>query len=103
MTHTSKINSLIARIMLLFFVLLAPSGIAIAADTLIGTYEISYMYNSMYGGGANGPHNPKGVQYYGNSSTYPIQVSLEPGIYYIILNCPQGARQAIQGIHAMDM
>lgn len=36
----------------------------------------------MYGGGADGPHNPEGTQYYGNSSTYPVHVSLEPGIYY---------------------
>lgn len=69
-------------LIVVIFVSLAMRGYVVATDTLTGKYEISYIYNSMYGGGANGPHNPEGVQYYGNSSTYPIQVTLEPGTYY---------------------
>ena len=46
------------------------------ADTYIGTYEISYMYNSMSDG-----VKPVGSMSYNGQSTVPIEVSLAPGDY----------------------
>jgi hypothetical protein len=75
-------KALLATVLAVPLALLAMQGSA-AADTLTGTYEISYIYNSMDGGGQYGPHNPEGVQYYAGTPTAPILVTLEPGAHYV--------------------
>jgi hypothetical protein len=47
------------------------------ADTYIGTYEISYMYNSMSDG-----TKPFGSLLYNGVSSAPVMVTLGPGSYY---------------------
>lgn len=71
-----------------FSALMAFSGLllglaqplAAKADSLIGKYEVSYMYNVMPD---SGPRNPEGVQYYGGVATQPIRIDVEPGEYYL--------------------
>jgi hypothetical protein len=53
------------------------SGTPVVADTYIGTYEVSYTYNSMSDGTA-----PIGSLGYNGTSTAPIKVQLGPGNYY---------------------
>jgi hypothetical protein len=69
--------------------LLAPSltqGTGGTNPVLVGKYEVSYMLNAMYGGGAGGAGNPVDPNYFCGSAvgTAPVMVSgLQAGSYLL--------------------
>jgi hypothetical protein len=68
-----KSNYLILFTVALFCFISSPA----VADTYTGTYEISYMYNSMSDG-----EKPVGPLLYNGQWSEPIKVSLAPGDYF---------------------
>ena len=74
-----------AGIVLRMFLGITTCGLAVLASSakaeLIGTHEISYIYNSIAGGGANGSGNPEGTLTYDGILTKAIEIELAPGKY----------------------
>ena len=64
-------------LMLSIVTLLCLISTTAVADTYVGKYEVSYIYNSMSDG-----EKPVGSMYYNEQWSEPVEVSLAPGEYF---------------------